>query len=333
MSFDIACKIIDYEFEHAYGFDEIEFDLFGGEPFIEFDLVKQIIEYISYHPSTLPRIVFATTNGTLLTPEIKDFLTSHTDIFQCGISYDGTPAMQNINRSNSADDIDLDFFAKTYPNQGLKMTISTLSLPTLCDGVIFLHNTGFKEINCNLAYNIDWSDEKNKKVLERELFKLIEFYLDNPQIEPCSILGSPISPVAYETKFRRWCGAGVEMATYDVFGNRYPCQFFMPLSCGEEKAKQAKELIFYDKEIPVECIEEKCKQCKIHAICPTCFGANYVSTGNIYVHDDSLCALTKITALARSYFRAKQWEAGQNIGDFPDATLKSIEIIQQYLSD
>lgn len=331
MTFECAKRIIDCEFDNAKGFDEIEFDLFGGEPLEEFELAKQIIEYVYYHPSNLPRIVFASTNGTFLTDDMREYLKSHTDIFQCGLSYDGTETMQNINRCNSAELIDLDFFATTYPEQGIKMTVSQKTLPMLCEGIEYLHNKGFCEINCNLAYNIDWSDPENVNILQNQLMKLIEFYLKNPHLKVCTLLGNPIYNVATETKHKRWCGSGVEMSTYDVDGRKYPCQFFMPLSCGEEKAQKAKDIIFYDEEIPLECIEEKCKQCVVHPACPTCFGANYVSTGDIYTHDEAFCKLTKLTILARSFFRAKQWELGQDIGENPEATLAAIKIIQEQL--
>lgn len=74
------------------------------------------------------------------------------------------------------------------------MTVSRETLPALADGVIDLHRKGFI-VSCNLAYDIDWSSHENEKILERELDKLIEFYLANPEIEPCSMLEMGISNV------------------------------------------------------------------------------------------------------------------------------------------
>lgn len=47
MEFAIAKSIIDREIETITDEDEIEFDLFGGEPFIAFDMVKRITEYMT----------------------------------------------------------------------------------------------------------------------------------------------------------------------------------------------------------------------------------------------------------------------------------------------
>jgi len=218
--------------------------------------------------------------------------------------------MHNINRSNSADLIDLNFFLEQYGNEEIKMTVSPETLPMLAEGVVYLHNMDFG-VSCNLAYGIDWSEESCVKILERELNILIKFYIENPQITPCSMLNMGIDTIAFGTeKIFRYCGCGIDMVAYDVDGKSYPCHLFMPISAGVEKAAKTNELFFYDEEIPLEHIEDKCRDCVIKSICPTCYGANYITFGDIYRHDDSYCKLTKIIMKARSYFKGKQWEAG-----------------------
>ena len=98
--------------------------LFGGEPFIKFEHIKNIVEYVEANYSSRNITVFISTNGTLLTEEIKNWIRRYKHLLVCGLSYDGTPEMQDINRSNSSSLIDLDFFATTYPDQEVKMTIS-----------------------------------------------------------------------------------------------------------------------------------------------------------------------------------------------------------------
>lgn len=334
MSLSIAKKIVDKEFALDDGFDEIEFDLFGGEPFLNFGLIKEITDYIIHYPTDKKVIIFIVTNGTLVHGEIQEWLKENRKYVMCGLSLDGNKKMNDINRSNSFDDIDIDFFLELYPEQGVKMTVSPQTLPFMAEGVIFLHRKGFP-VSCNLAYNIDWSDGNNAKILERELLKLIDYYLENPDIEPASILSLDISNVALDKGvLRPFCGAGRGMKAYDVDGECYPCQFFMPLSVGEEKARQSKNLKFYQDYIPESVWDEKCKDCVIKQSCPTCFGANYCSSGNMYYHDDNFCKLTKITAKARSYFKAMQLGKGQlnGMSDEKKAILvKSILKIQNEL--
>lgn len=333
MDFDTAKRIIDYESENIGDYEGIEFDLFGGEPFTEFDLIKQITEYTCQKFKEFPHTIFLTTNGTLVHGEIQEWLKKHEHCVVCGLSLDGTRDMHNMNRSKSFDNIDIDFFAKQYPEQDIKMTISQKTLETLAEGVIFVHNKGF-QVSCNLAYGIDWSNENNVYLLDRELHKLIDFYLENPNITPCSMLSIGITNVLLDNNnARRFCGAGISMRAYDVDGQSYPCQFFMPLSVGEEKAKKAKEIKFYDDIIPEELLDEKCKNCVINACCPNCYGSNYAATGNIYKRDASMCKLTKIIIKACSYFYALRWSKKQlNVSETEQqAILRSIEKIQKEL--
>ena len=186
-----------------------------------------------------------------------------------------------------------------------------------------------------MAYGIDWKDETNKHTLERELMKLIDFYLLHPNIKPCSMLDNPISQVAIsENKALSTCGAGWNMVAYYTNGKSYPCQFFMPLSIGKEKAKMVKNFKFYDKEISDDIIDPKCRDCVLKPACHRCLGSNYMSTGNMYLQDENMCALTKIEYKARAYFKAMLYEKGC-YNDCSEseikALLKSILLINEKL--
>lgn len=257
MSFETAKSIINTELSKLTSEEKIEFDLFGGEPFLEFELIKKITEYICKVKGSKRCQIFATTNGTLIHGEVQEWLKQHSGCFVCGLSLDGTRAMHNINRSNSYDDIDLDFFRTLYPQQDVKMTVSKETLPYLAEGVIELHQKGFL-VSCNLAYEIDWSAEENLEILHRELHKLIDYYIQHPDIEPCSMLDMGITNVGTNgDEALRYCGAGLSMRSYDVDGKVYPCQFFMPLSVGIEKASKANEIEFPTSIIASELLDDK----------------------------------------------------------------------------
>ncbi len=333
MGFQTAKRIVDHEFDTFAGYDGIEFDLFGGEPFLEFDLLKEITEYICQRKGDIPCTVFTSTNGTLIHGEVQEWLKKHRGCFVCGLSLDGTREMHNLNRSGSYDDIDLEFFLEQYPDQDVKMTISQQTLSFLAEGIIDMHKKGFR-VSCNLAYEIDWSGSENINILNRELSKLIDFYLEKPDIEPCSMLEMGIYNIgSCDSDAVRFCGSGNEMIAYDVTGEAYPCQFFMPLSIGKEKAERSKTLNFPKMYLPEDCLDEKCKSCVARPACPNCYGANFASTGSIYKRDDNMCRLTKIILRARSYFRARQWECGQLHGPEGDtqALLRAIVRIQEEL--
>lgn len=337
MTFETAKKIIDYHFSNYEGFDGIEIDFFGGEPFLNFSLIKQCTAYIRENYDRHKYVLFSPTNGTLVHGEIQQWLKENSDIFVCGLSLDGTKEMHDVNRCQSFDKIDIDFFATVFPGQPVKMTVSEESLPYLSDGVIFCHSKGF-EVDCNLAFGINWDNPRNSEVLERELYKLMTYYLEHPEIKPSSILAGDIEFLGYngskERFVRRWCGAGVDMKSYDTDGTGYMCQFFMPLSAGEEKAKKSLDMhICHD--VPLSLLDEKCQNCIVLDLCPTCYGSNYVATNNLYAKDVQLCKLQRITIKARSYFKAMQLQQGQ-LNDLTEEKkqllVRSIIKIQEELS-
>lgn len=107
---DTAKRIIDKELVGCDNYDHIELDFFGGEPFLAFDEIRELTNYIEQKQCPIPVIVFATTNGTLVHGEVQEWLRSKQGKFICGLSLDGTREMHNLNRSNSYDNIDLGFF-------------------------------------------------------------------------------------------------------------------------------------------------------------------------------------------------------------------------------
>ena len=137
-------------------FDEMEVDFMGGEPFMNFPLIKEIVEWLEGGVIDIPFICFATTNGTLLTDEIKNWLRKHKHIINLGASYDGNSKMQSTNRGTDKYHLDLNFFKELWSNQGLHMTISKETLPTLAEGVLDIQTKGFN-LEAALAEGIDWT--------------------------------------------------------------------------------------------------------------------------------------------------------------------------------
>lgn len=303
MSFKTAKRIIDNELGLKDDFDIMTIDFFGGEPFLEFDLLKTICEYVWSKEWNKEYRFFVSTNGTLIHGEIKEWLKQHKEKIWVGLSYDGNYEMQDINRCNSSDKIDLSFFAENWPTQGVKMTITPKTLPHLANGVIFLHEQGFN-VNCNLAYGLDWSNLQYDTILEKQLSILINYYCSHPEIKPCSMLDMEISYVgiASQLEYTKWCGAGTSMRVYSTDGICYPCHFFEPLALGEEKAIKSFDIDFSQ---AVQLQDKDCNGCCLLPVCPTCYGSNYATTGDVSQKDKNICRLTKIMALANSFLKYK----------------------------
>ncbi len=303
MNFEIAKKIIDFEMNLQDEVDECRFTMFGGEPMLEFELIKGIYSYIEENLSKWNKkvLIFIDTNGTLMNEETKSWIKARKKVVHCGLSLDGTKAMHDINRSNSFDKIDLDFYKECWPNQSVKMTVSAETLPHLAEGVKYIQKLGY-ECGCTFAYGIEWSEELIE-ILRKQLEELVEFYTENLEYSLCQILNIDLSGILYEPvrNYKR-CSAGKFVKAYDTEGNLYPCHTFTPVGLGD-KAIQFQNYVLPEEDI-VE--EEKCINCKYHIICPTCYGANYVYTNSISNRSDWLCEFFKLCVQASSVIQFRR---------------------------
>lgn len=75
MGLDVACRAVDFLFDHAGQLEEVVLVFFGGEPLLNFRVIPAVVDYASQKAAEKgKKINFAiTTNGTLLTEEIIAF--------------------------------------------------------------------------------------------------------------------------------------------------------------------------------------------------------------------------------------------------------------------
>ena len=76
MSEEVALKAIDFLIENSGNRKILETDFFGGEPLLNFDVVKKTVEYANEKAAALGKkfLFTMTTNGVLLKGEIADWL-------------------------------------------------------------------------------------------------------------------------------------------------------------------------------------------------------------------------------------------------------------------
>lgn len=268
----------------------------GGEPFLVFNKIKEFCERI-WAENLQEQIVFnATSNGTLIHDEIRNWLIKNKNRFTVKLSLDGNREAHNINRSGSFDQIDLKFFKDTWPDIGIKMTLSPESIIHFADSVIFLHQYGFESVKCNFAEFVDWKSKDYDKIFFNQMMKLINFYIENPKIIPIKLLQVPIRNIFSEIVMHN-CTIG-ERKIIDYTTNKtYPCMFFLPQIAGEEKSN---ELMKYDLAEVQNQYDQHCNKCEIKKICQTCYAANYIQRGYPSSRDLNICAFQKITFFATS---------------------------------
>lgn len=269
--------------------------LLGGEPFLVFPNIKKLCESI-WEQKQIDQVLFhATSNGTLIHGDIKDWLIANRRRFTVKLSLDGNKQAHDINRSNSFDKIDIDFFKDAWPDVGVKMTISPQSIYYFADSIIFLHKIGFKNIKPNFAEFVDWNKKALIKTFYRQMMSLVDFYLENPQFTPCKYFTIPLRRIMESKTVFHNCTLGER----DIFdyktGKRYPCMFFLPNICGE---KMSEEMMHLDMSCKENLVEGACCNCIFQNICQTCYAANYMQRGASARRNMNICKMQQITFLA-----------------------------------
>lgn len=334
MDFDTAIAAIKKEAKKTLRSKKVkglEIDLMGGEPMLNFDLIKKLVEWAEEGNIEVPYIFSMTTNGTLFGEKEKKWFQKHKSSIVCGCSFDGDSSKQEENRGKESKNIDLDFFCNTWKNQPLHMTISKESLEGMAEAIISAYDNGY-QIEASLAEGVDWNDE-DSKIYKKELENLSEHYLKNPKAKPLNILLrylNVVNPKKDRKKIQKFCGAGTYMATYDIDGKTYGCHMFSPIVLGE-RAIETKNVKFRCSETVAD---ETCNLCVLKHFCPTCAGFNYKYRNNLGIRDKRKCAMHLQEAIVSANFQLKLIAQRKNKLNTEDAqyakqALKAIEIIQK----
>ncbi len=285
-------------------YDSVEIQFMGGEPLLEFSLIKEVSEWLWEAPIEKKlKVLFAPTNGTLLTEEMKAWFYRNRKKINLGLSFDGDIDMQNRNRSASFDKVDLDFFAKTWPDQSVKMTISPETISNLSKGVKFLHAKGFRYISADLAMgpSVKWTTDALKQY-QKELDNLSNFYVEHTDLIPFSMLRLDIMSISKRKSSNvKTCSCGEDLVCVDWTGKTYACHLFSPVSIPIEKARKSNEI--YDFSNHAQFDSPICSKCALNNLCNHCYGMNYLCTGEANKPDAFHCRAFKLLFAANCRFR------------------------------
>ena len=295
-------KTIISEYLNSPHYDEVEIDFFGGEPFLEFQTIKETCEWVWSQRWKNKYIFFATTNGVLVQGDIKEWLRQHKKYFWVSLSLDGTRESHNKNRSNSFDKIDIPFFKECWPEQTVKMTISKETIECIYDNIVYIHSLGFNITGTNFAEGIDWENEKYIGVVASQLEKLCLYYIDNPSIKPVPLINMAIHKCAEDKSIHKWCGCGEHMAAYETDGKQYPCTFFTPMTFDKQTLNSVLRLDFtkHANFVDNDCLNN----CYLEPVCNCCYGANLLTNGIVNKRDRSKCELMKVRAVYSAALKA-----------------------------
>jgi len=238
MTFDVGKKAIDFLVENSGDRINLEVDFFGGEPTINFGLVKEVVEYSkSIEKKQNKNFRFTiTTNAYHLTDEMIDYFNA--EMKNVVISMDGRKEVHDSIRrtaggSDSYDKV-LENAKKFVEKRGdkeyyIRGTFTNKNLDFSKD-IISLYDQGFKEVSIEPVVTqskVALSKEDLPKIFE-EYEHLVD-YLEEKRISEglhffhfnIDFSGGPCL-----NKRLRGCGAGVEYFAVNPDGNIYPCHQF-----------------------------------------------------------------------------------------------------------
>lgn len=238
MNISTALSTVDFLF--SQNSPAIEFDLFGGEPLLNWDVCKKTIEYIkekSLNSGKKVKIAL-TTNGYLLDKEKLDFLNKHN--INLVLSLDGGSSCHNSLRKSVSGK---DTFDKVYKN--LKQLLSSRVENYYARGTYTGKTLNFYDsfkfyIDNDIRYfslepvvrmgsdlSIKKEDlEKIDKEYERCAELLLDVNKDNEKFHFYHFNMNIYKPPCVEKKLRS-CAAGVKYLAVDYNGDIYPCHQFV----------------------------------------------------------------------------------------------------------
>jgi uncharacterized protein len=237
MSSAVAKKAIDFLVDNSG--KQVEVSFFGGEPLLNFEVIKQTVDYAE-NVGTKSGKKFSfniTTNATLLNSEIMDFLFAHD--FSYVISIDGPEEVNDLlrvfpNGSGTYDLIvsKLKEFIRRHPSVKEKITLRgtfTSQTSDITRSLYHLKQLGFKDISLEAVATEDERFQINGNNLNhilREYDRTAKGYLETIKSgEELRFfhMHQLFFQVAQGTQRVTQCGAGSGYLAVDPDGAIYPC--------------------------------------------------------------------------------------------------------------
>ena len=288
MSYEVGRKALDFLVANSGSRTNLEVDFFGGEPLMNFEVVKQLVEYgRSLEAPNNKKFRFTlTTNGVLLDDDILEF--ANKEMSNLVLSLDGRKEVHDLMRprrggQGSYDTVVPKFIkaaeSRNQMNYYVRGTYTRNNLDFAKD-VIHMADLGFEQISVepvvadkSESYAIREEDidtlikqydeltaEMIKRKKEGKPFNFFHFMID--------LSGGPCV-----AKRLSGCGSGTEYLAVSPSGELYPCHQFMGM----------KDFLLgnVDEGVIRTDIRDEFKLCNVYAKekCKNCFAKFYCSGG------------------------------------------------------
>lgn len=288
MSYEVGKKALDFLVRNSGNRVNLEVDFFGGEPLMNWQVVKDLVAYgRSLEEPFHKKFRFTlTTNGVLLNDEIMEF--ANREMANIVLSIDGRKEVHDFMRPHRGGQGSYDEIVPKYikvaesrgqMNYYVRGTFTRHNLDFSKD-VLHLADLGFKQISVepvvadekedyairkeDIPVILEQYDELAKEIIKRKKegkgFNFFHFMID--------LEGGPCV-----AKRLSGCGSGTEYLAVTPWGDFYPCHQFV----GMERFLMGN----VDEGIVNTAIRDEFKNCNVYAKekCKNCFAKFYCSGG------------------------------------------------------
>ena len=300
MSYEVGKRALDFLVENSGTRRNLEVDFFGGEPLLNFQVVKDLVKYArSIEKEKGKNFRFTlTTNGVLIDDDVIDF--ANKEMSNVVLSLDGRKEIHDRFRVDYAGKGSFDKIvpkfqklvtAREGKNYYMRGTF-THANPDFLEDIKVMLDLGFNELSmepvvCAAGDPSELTDE-DIKIVSEQYEKLAELMLErHKEGRPFTFYHYMIDLKGGPCIYKRisGCGSGTEYMAVTPWGDLYPCHQFV----GDESYRLGDIYVgVTNKEKQAEFAscnvyaKEECRDCWAKLYCSGGCAANaYHATGSV----------------------------------------------------
>lgn len=242
MSFEVGKQALDFLVEHSGTRRNLEVDFFGGEPLMNWDTVKKLVEYArSIEKEKNKNFRFTlTTNGVLIDDDVIDF--ANREMSNVVLSLDGRKEINDLTRvdyaGNGSYDRIVPKFQKLVKARGGKNYYMrgtfTHANPDFTNDVFHMADLGFTELSMEpVVCKSDDPAALTKEDIEivKEQYEILakDMLRREKDGKPITFYHYMIDLTEGPCIYKRisGCGSGTEYMAVTPWGDLYPCHQFV----------------------------------------------------------------------------------------------------------
>ena len=268
--------------------DGYSISLFGGEPLLKFDLIKQIVNILN--KDKFCKEIVLISNLTLLNERIRDYLL----INNVGVSFSFDGITSEVSRPLKNKKSILSVYEHKKElilslTQGCKAMVYPQNCLSMLDNLKYLHQFGFKSVDLSLVRDDIWTerDVENFKSCIHSVYEYYQKY--HLQGGFFNLFRSDIESVRKFGRKRGFCCfAGVNGCCVTVDGEIYACERF---SANNKFNYELMDNPFKFKSKFDPSSYDKCKNCELEYFCNAGCLYSQIQNGNQPL--DCICELYK----------------------------------------